>query len=308
MRPARAFLLLLGGCLFPDLGGIVATADAGADADAADESGGDAVSADAATLCDPSTPFGTPAPVPGITLQGAENPRLSADETEIFFQVYDDVGAADIVHATRASALGGFGSPSWLTSVNSTMDDWDPMLSADGVTLVFASDRSGVDGVYRATRPSVSADFGSPSEVAAVNVPFDVSKPYVQGTNVALWYESQATGNGDIYVAASIGSDYGAGQLVTELDTVAEEGFPVVNALATVIYFFRTVPDAGTNEDVWTARRANASLPFETPVPVTELNSASDDTPGWLSPDLCRLYFTSTRTGSSLLYVATRTP
>jgi hypothetical protein len=306
MRAARAFLLLLGGCLFPDLGGLVAT-DAGGDGQVGDVVV-DAPIVDAGPQCDPAKLFGTPALVPGISLVGAENPRLSIDETEIFFQLYDDAGTADLMHATRPTPLGGFGTPSPLTSLNSSADDWDPMLSADGVTIVFASDRTGTSQIYRATRPSVTGAFGAPSEVAAVTVPFDQDQPYVQGENAALWYQSNSTGNGDIYVAPSIGSDYGGGQLVTELATPSEEGFPVVNALATVIYFFRDDADGGTKSDIWTARRADASVPFGPAAPVTELNTDFDESPGWLSPDLCRLYFTSARSGNSELYVATRTP
>jgi hypothetical protein len=138
-----------------------------------------------------------------------------------------------------------------------------------------------------------------------------VNKPYVQGLNVALWYESFATGNGDIYVAPSFAGSYNAGSVVSELSTAAVEEFPVVNADATLIYFARSgLADAGgsTNANIWVAQRASATDPWNPPSLVAELNGTSDENPTWLSPDLCRLYLSSDRSGVYELYVASRKP
>jgi hypothetical protein len=306
--------VLLAACLFPDTSGL------GGDASVADGAPGDslvdAVMGDAPTdalvTCDPSKPFTNIMFVPGISASDAENPRLSGDELELFYQVYGDAGATALVHATRASTLDAFGAPVYLDVLNDlTANTWDAMLSADGVTLVFASDRTtGRDAIYRATRASPTAPFGSPSLVLGVDAPFEQDKPYVQGTNAALWYMSYESGGGDIYVAQSTGTDYGGGVAETELNTPVEEGFPVVNAAGTLIYFYRAeTVDAGGLDHLWMAQRASVSVPFNAPTLVTEVNAMGGDIdPGWLSPDLCRLYFTGDKTGSSLPYVASRTP
>ena len=58
----------------------------------------------------------------------------------------------------------------------------------------------------------------------------------------------------------------------------------------------------------WMARRTSPDGPFVRPRPVTELNSTPGESPNWLSPDGCRIYLTSDRTGSWQLYVAERSP
>ncbi len=302
MRLRWALALLPAGCLFPDLSGLGPASDAGLDVVA--ESSSDA-SADVAAQCDPTKPFGAALPVPGIAYS-ASNGRLSVDETEIVFQTYDDAGLAQLQHATRASRAAAFGVSSLLTTLDTAGDNWDGMLSADGVTLVFSSTRNGTEQLFRATRASASVDFGSPLELVNLTGPYDENKPYVQGLNVALWFESFATGAGDIYLSPSVGGDYIAGSPVTELNTGAEEGFPVVSADATLIYFFRS--SATTNDDIWTARRASPTAAFDPPTLVTELDTSSDDDPSWMSADLCRLYFTSNRGGNYMLYFAQRAP
>jgi hypothetical protein len=310
--------LLVVGCLFPDLDPL----DHGSDASSSDvvsdivEAGTDVIAdvpPEAAVMCDPTSLFTAIVPVPGIAPGDSENPRLSQDELEIFFQVYVS-STTEIVHATRASVTSSFGAASQLTAIDTAGDNWDQMLSADGVTLVFASDRvNGNDALYRATRPSPSADFGAPSVIPSLDDPsVERDKPYVQGDNVALWYMSTESGSGDIYVAPNSGGDYGNPQMVTELDTSIPEGFPVVNGDATVIYFYRGYEydeaDGATAEDIWMATRPSASVPFSVPVPVSELNTKANDDPGWLSPDMCRLYFTSDHTGTAMLYMASRQP
>ena len=59
-------------------------------------------------------------------------------------------------------------------------------------------------------------------------------------------------------------------------------------------------------QDVWTATRATTSTMFGTPVVVSEVSSVANDTPRWLSPDGCRLYISSDRSGSPRILVSSR--
>jgi hypothetical protein len=54
------------------------------------------------------------------------------------------------------------------------------------------------------------------------------------------------------------------------------------------------------------ASRASRTASFSAPVNVEELNTANEDLPGWLSPDLCRLYFTSNGGSGRKIFVAAR--
>ena len=63
------------------------------------------------------------------------------------------------------------------------------------------------------------------------------------------------------------------------------------------------VPDAARSEvvdvaafereprDIFEARRADPSMPFDVPAPITALMTPEEETPGWISADGCVLYF-----------------
>ena len=52
-----------------------------------------------------------------------------------------------------------------------------------------------------------------------------------------------------------------------------------------------TRPGGPGGIDIFYAWRPSTSAGFSTPVPLNELNTASNDTPTWASPDGCTLYF-----------------
>jgi Tol biopolymer transport system component len=96
--------------------------------------------------------FATPAPVGGIRAGAGDgdddaDPALSQDERVIVFSSNrpNGAGGTDLWFATRSGATGDFGMPRRIPTVNSDKDDGDPMLSADGCELYFASTRKGGD-------------------------------------------------------------------------------------------------------------------------------------------------------------------
>jgi hypothetical protein len=75
------------------------------------------------------------------------DPALSLDERVIVFSsrrpAGAGLGATNLWYATRPSAATDFGLPQLVPSVNSDLDDGDPVLSADGCEVYFASTRAG---------------------------------------------------------------------------------------------------------------------------------------------------------------------
>jgi TolB protein len=63
-------------------------------------------------------------------------------------------GGVDIYRATRASTSSAFSLPQRVAALNSSADDIDPQLSADGQELFFASNRG--SGTYRIWRSLVT--------------------------------------------------------------------------------------------------------------------------------------------------------
>lgn len=102
--------------------------------------------------------FGSPAPMAVINgSSGDADPALSLDETVIVFTsrrpAGAGLGASNLWYATRQSATDDFTAPQLIPTVNSNDQDGDPMLSADGCELYFASTRA--DGRYRLFRARV---------------------------------------------------------------------------------------------------------------------------------------------------------
>ena len=87
--------------------------------------------------------------IPGINLGSASSasPAVSIDERVIVFRSdrAGGIGQYDLWYATRPSTAQDFGAPVLLPTVNTVDHDSDPMLSADGCELYFASTRSGGD-------------------------------------------------------------------------------------------------------------------------------------------------------------------
>jgi hypothetical protein len=92
--------------------------------------------------------FGQPAPLAVINSGNADaDPALSLDERIIVFSSLRPAGAelggTNLWYATRSSATADFAAPKLIPTVNSDQSDGDPMLSADGCELYFASKRLG---------------------------------------------------------------------------------------------------------------------------------------------------------------------
>jgi len=108
-----------------------------------------------ATRPDTGSDFSSPVPVPALMSQSLDgDPALSLDERIIVFSSTRSggMGGTDLWYATRPSATASFGTPKPIPTVNGSMNDGDPMLSADGCELYFSSSRTGGDyDLYVAT-------------------------------------------------------------------------------------------------------------------------------------------------------------
>ncbi|MBA3463345.1 MAG: PD40 domain-containing protein [Deltaproteobacteria bacterium] len=262
------------------------------------ESGGSATDAavdEAAPRCDPAQPFGAPRLVLGINTDADDaTARLSPDETEIAFARRTS-GVWDLWRATRAADDGPFESPVLLTTVNSVSSDLWPSVSPDGLTVFFDADRTtpGTFHIWRSTRSSTAVPFGPPMPRPEL---MDRDLHPLVANQTALYLTSTVRGGfggADLFRAAldpsgMIGAPVA---LVGGVNTAMDEESPALTADERVIYFRRS--DA-TLSDIYTASRSTATDGFGTSSPVPGLDVAGvGETPNWVSPDNCRLYFHS---------------
>jgi Tol biopolymer transport system component len=104
-----------------------------------------------------SNDFGTPLPVTELNSSGNDAGIFLTPDGLVALFASDrtgGLGGVDIYRATRASTSSAFSTPQRLTAVNSSADDFDPQLTADGQELFFASTRS--TGTYRLWRSAVT--------------------------------------------------------------------------------------------------------------------------------------------------------
>jgi hypothetical protein len=271
---------------------------------------------DAPTVtCDLTKPFGAPALVTSLNTGFVEIDVWLTDDSRTAYVASNrtdlgGLGSYDIYVASRASATGDFGAMTALANVNSTASDRRPVLSSDGLTLFFSSNRPVGDGgtgnnIFVVTRPNALADFGTPGPLAGANSAATDFPDSVTSDGKLLYLDSQSAATRDIYVRDLTTSN--PPTPVAELNSTNSDAFAVISHDGRTIYFAsnRTSaarvdggsPDASarTDFDVWVAHRAAATGAFSNLAPVTELNTTSEDAPNWLSPDGCTIYLSSDR-------------
>ena len=110
----------------------------------------------------PDTVSGFSAPTPLVEVNSAVadfHPAISPDDLTMYITSgrAGGTGDYDIWVATRSDPSAAFDPPTPVTAVNSTSSDFDPTITADGLTLFFASRRMTMEGdLFMATRSSTS--------------------------------------------------------------------------------------------------------------------------------------------------------
>jgi hypothetical protein len=110
---------------------------------------------------------------PISSLNSAANdvqPFVTTDGSEVYY-ASNRTGNYDIYRATIQGAV--YGAPTPVAELNQAgVDDADPVLSADRLTIFFASTRPGGQGgsdIWTATRTSTASAFGASTNVAELN-------------------------------------------------------------------------------------------------------------------------------------------
>jgi TolB protein len=298
------------------------TKDAGGDARR--DGGGDALPHDGAAdrgraACDPTQPFGTPAPLADFNTTSDDDGLYLSDDLLTAYLSSNRTGGAggyDLWVTTRGAVGDHFSAPTPLGAVNTPDDERQPVTSHDGLRLYFMTNHatSGTYDIAVAARGGLTATFASPAPVPGLNGTSNDTGPWISLDGTAITFASDRAGGlggNDIYVAA-LGAAGASGVVnYTAVNSTADDGAPVLSRDGLTLYFSskRAGTGARGNDDIWVARRAVATDGFAAPTDVGELNSAAADGPRWLSADSCTLYFTSDRAGGLGgydLYQATR--
>lgn len=244
---------------------------------------------------------------------------LSADELTIYFSSTRPggvgIGTYDIYQATRPSISAPFANLLPVSGVNTSGDERAPRVTADGLSMFAISVAPGDPGHYHvtlATRANTAVAFDGLQPVANVNsTSHNDIDPYLLPAGDVLYVSSDRLGNFRLYRSVKLGGTFSAPKLVggIDLDLPAEEGNPVVTLDELTLFFASTRPGGAGYYDIYEARRSTSADGFGEPIALASLNTAEADTPTWISPDGCDLYFTRFEPSAGRqMYVATRGP
>jgi hypothetical protein len=135
-------------------------------------------------------------------------PYLPATGSDVWFisSRSDGKGMSDIWRATRNGSEVGVQHPA--TELNSTDADFFPTVSADGLTIYFASTRPAPGGtgakdfdIWTSHRAHVSDDFPAPTPVNELNTTMIEFPGWLSIDNCRLYMSSDRSQGGRLYVA-----------------------------------------------------------------------------------------------------------
>jgi hypothetical protein len=256
-------------------------------------------------------PFGTPSEITELTDPDADqqDPTLTRDELELYFTRSVAGAPGDIWRSTRALVGDPWLAPQRVAELSSDSNDSTPEVSADGLTLYFASDRPDAiaSQLWRSQRASRTSAWATPvRNTNPVPGTRDLS-PSLDDSGLWLAFGSvRASSSGfDLYLTSRTApSDpWAAVQVLDSLNSSSDDFDPALFLGATRIIFNSLRNDAG---DLFQAARSSTSDPFGAPTAVTELNSSKSEGDPWVSADGRRIYFASRRSGVETMYSAAR--
>ena len=242
----------------------------------------------------------SPAPAPnGLSLYFTTNKTAPGSQ-----------GGNDIWVSQRAISVGAWGPAVNLgTTINTSSNETVSNISADGLKMFLTSNRPGSSGpdIYMSTRTDPNNDFSwtTPVNLGPVinSAGQDVGGVYyMEGStgqeSLFFWSDRAETGLGNIYQAYSnLDGTYNPPVLVNELNSPASERGIAISRDGLTIYISSNRLGPATEFRIFVSTRATISSPWNTPVPLPDLNGGSTSTPS-LSPDETVIYLSSNRTGT----------
>jgi Tol biopolymer transport system component len=163
---------------------------------------------------DPQDDFGWQAPVnlgPLVNSPGTDaGPNYFVDPVNLVASLYfasarpEGMGGLDI-YRSGFTATGSLGAPSPVTELNSPGLDLTPALRADGLEIIFASNRSGVTGLWMSTRADVNSPWETPVSLGPTFQIGSEAFPALSSDGTELYFYSSrpgGIGSFDLYRSA----------------------------------------------------------------------------------------------------------
>jgi hypothetical protein len=201
-------------------------------------------------------------------------------------------------------------APAHLAELATPVDEVDPFLTADGLTLYFASNRAGPFDIYAATRPRQGASFGPPARIPESSEGDDFSFGVSTDGRVGYLASDRPGGPGGVSIWLGVRDDPGApfaDLWSLGISSPGDDYDPMLTADERVLWLAPASPeDDPRPQDLHLARRNGASWVFSRPERVEELSSDAGEADPSLSDDQLVIVFATSRRGARELWYAVR--
>jgi Tol biopolymer transport system component len=124
----------------------------------------------------------------------------------------------DYYGVTRASPTTMFDLPVVLANVSTTLDDFDPHLTPNGLALYFAPNVGGGQAVEFASRPSVTAPFGGVRILSEIAQTGTFSDPSVSPDELVIAYAGLSNAQLFYAVRSDTSSNFGTPVLIPDIN------------------------------------------------------------------------------------------
>ena len=259
--------------------------------------------------------FGSPANL-GPNVNSSSNdagPSIAADGLSLFFDSDRPGGSGsnDLWVATRKAIDEDWGEPVNLGPImNTEYEEFDSSISADGLSLLFASDHPGGSGdfdLWVARRNTTDEDWGVPVNLGPiVNSEYEDYGPGISADGLSLYFSSNRPGTyggPDLWVTMRTTVNDAWGEPVNLGPTVNSslwEARPKLSTDGLTLLFGSNQLDGGDLTDIYMTTRETTQSAWGTPVKLgSSVNSPDDEDWPCISTDGRTLLFESDRPGGS---------
>ena len=240
------------------------------------------------------------------------SPSISGDDLTLYWASNRSGGKGgyDIWTASRPSVTAEFGAPTNLGEVNTSDDEAEPAISADGRELYVYRSSDTSAALLRATRAGPAARFSIPAPLPIFGSSFlDASGPWLSGDGLHLYFSGHLSDKApdDLALArrATTGDAFTFVRLLSEVNGPATDGWPTLSPDERELFFESDRGGAGWQ--IYSARRDSSTALFSSPTPSTELNGNLSCGDPDLSRDGRTIYFAlSVGTDRNDLWTASR--
>lgn len=192
--------------------------------------------------------------------------------------------------------------------INTAQGDGSPALTADGLTMILSSSRTGGLGngdLYVTTRTAVGAAWTTPTMIAELSTTYSEAECSISSDGLELAFSSSRLpnkGGNDLWLAtrASTTAPWNAPVPLDAINNASNQNGAFLGPDGLTIYWHQWQnATSGDPDDIWMATRPDRSSPFANPVAVTAVNSANGDDCPFVTADNLTMYFASNRAGGS---------